>query len=259
MNIFVFDIETIPDCVSGRKIHHLGDLSDADTASTLQTMQKEKSGSDFLPHYLQKVITISVVFRHKDTLRVWSLGNEDADEQDIITRFFHGIEKYTPTLVSWNGTGFDLPVLHYRALLHGIAAPRYWEVGQMDTQFKWNNYLSRYHYRHMDIMDLLAGFTPRANAPLDDLAVMLGFPGKMGVKGSQVWALYQQQKIKQIRDYCETDVLNTYLVYLRFEKMRGMLSEADYEEECLLLKDTLKSDHKAHFDEFLTAWENNHV
>lgn len=263
MNIFVFDIETIPDCASGRKIHHLGDLSDAETALTLQNMQKEKSGSDFLPHYLQKVITISAVFRQKDQIRVWSLGNEDADEKDILTRFFHGIEKYTPTLVSWNGSGFDLPVLHYRALLHNIAAPRYWEIGQHDQQFKWNNYLSRYHYRHMDVMDLLAGYMPRANAPLDDLAVMLGFPGKMGVKGSQVWDIYQQGEIKKIRDYCETDVLNTYLVYLRFEKMRGMLSHEDYEQECILLKDYLKNgathENKTHFDEFLTNWENNHV
>lgn len=265
MNIFVFDIETIPDCTSGRKIHHLDDLSDADTASALQSMQKEKTGSDFLPHYLQKVITISAVFRQKekskDILRVWSLGEEDSDEKDILTRFFHGIEKYTPTLVSWNGSGFDLPVLHYRALLHGIEAPRYWEVGQMDPNFRWNNYLSRYHYRHMDLMDLLAGYMPRANAPLDDLAVMLGFPGKMGVKGNQVWDFYQQGKIKQIRDYCETDVLNTYLVYLRFEKMRGMLSSKDYERECVLLKKYLEhesaDEKKNHFHEFLTAWENN--
>lgn len=260
MNIFVFDIETIPDCASGRKIHHLGDISDAETASHLQTLQKEKTGSDFLPHYLQKVITISAVFRQKDKIRVWSLGDEQADERDIITRFFHGIEKYTPTLVSWNGSGFDLPVLHYRALLNNVVAQRYWEVGQMDPNFRWNNYLSRYHYRHLDLMDVLAGYTNRANAPLDDLAVMLGFPGKMGVSGSQVWDLYQQNEIKRIRDYCETDVLNTYLVYLHFEKMRGHLSEEAYEQECLLLKEYLANEQKEHFTEFLTIWEkNNHV
>jgi predicted PolB exonuclease-like 3'-5' exonuclease len=257
MNIFVFDIETIPDCASGRRIRQLGDLSDTETASALQALQKEKTGSDFLPHYLQKVITISVVFRQKDNLRVWSLGDETADEGDILTRFFKGVEKYTPTLVSWNGSGFDLPVLHYRALVNNIEAPRYWEVGQMDPQFRWNNYLSRYHYRHMDLMDIMAGYSPRANAPLDDLAVMLGFPGKMGVSGSQVWDLYQDNQIKKIRDYCETDVLNTYLVYLRFEKMRGILSAEQYEHECQFLKDYLSQENKAHFTEFLTAWNRN--
>ena len=263
MNVFVFDIETIPDCASGRKIHHLGDISDAETALTLQTMQKEKTGSDFLPHYLQKVITISAVFRQNDKLRVWSLGDETSDEKDILTRFFNGIEKYTPTLVSWNGSGFDLPVLHYRALLHGIEAPRYWEVGQTDSNFRWNNYLSRYHYRHTDLMDLLAAYSSRANAPLDDLAVMLGFPGKMGVKGNQVWDFYQQGKIKHIRDYCETDVLNTYLVYLRFELIRGVLSRDEYEHECNFLRETLASDAhdstKQHLSEFLTHWSNAHV
>lgn len=257
MNTFVFDIETIPDCASGRKIHHMGDLSDAETASTLFALQKEKTGSEFLPHFLQKVITISAVFRQKDQIRVWSLGDENADEKDLLTRFFRGIEKYTPTLISWNGSGFDLPVLHYRALLHGIEAPRYWEIGQHDPSFKWNNYLSRYHYRHLDVMDVLAGYTGRANAPLDDLAVMLGFPGKMGVSGNHVWELYQQNNLKHIRDYCETDVLNTYLVYLRFERMRGIISTEIYEQECLFLKNYLNHENKAHFTEFLTAWENN--
>lgn len=260
MNIFVFDIETIPDCAAGRKIHHLDDtLSDADVALFMQNKQKEKSSSDFLPHYLQKVMTISAVFRQKDTVKVWSLGDETADEKDILTRFFHGIEKYTPVLVSWNGSGFDLPVLHYRALLHGIDAKRYWEMGQSDPNFRWNNYLSRYHYRHLDLMDVLAGYSPRANAPLDDLSMMLGFPGKMGVSGSHVWEYYQENKIKMIRDYCETDVLNTYLVYLRFEKMRGLLSDIEYDQECLLLRDYLKAEEKSHFDEFLTAWKNRNL
>ncbi len=258
MNTFVFDIETIPDCDAIRKIHHFSDdIPNAEIVSTAQAMQKEKTGSEFLPHFLQKVITISVVFRQKDKLRVWSLGDKGADETDILTRFFHGVEKYTPTLVSWNGSGFDLPVLHYRALVCNIDAPRYWEVGQGDPNFRWNNYLSRYHYRHMDLMDILAGYTSRANAPLDSLALMLGFPGKMGVSGSQVWTLYQENQIKKIRDYCETDVLNTYLVYLRFEKMRGILSHEQYEQECQFLKDYLSQEKKSHFDEFLTAWNNN--
>lgn len=88
------------------------------------------------------------------------------------------IEKYTPPLVSWNGGGFDLPVLHYRALVNGIAAPRYWNLGQDDRGFKFNNYISRYHMRHIDLMDVLAMYQARANAPLDALAKLCGFPGK---------------------------------------------------------------------------------
>lgn len=254
MNIFVFDIETIPDYESGRKIHALDGLTDSETVSAMTALQKEKNGSEFLPLHLQKVAAISAVFRQKDKIRVWSLGDETSDEKDILQRFFHGIEKYTPTLVSWNGSTFDLPVLHYRALLHGITASRYWEAGQNDPNFRWNNYLSRYHYRHLDLMDVLAAYNPRANAPLDDLAVMLGFPGKMGMKGNKVWDYYQKKELSAIRNYCETDVLNTYLIYLRFEKMRGHLSEDNYIHECSLLREYLETEQKPHFNDFLNLW-----
>jgi len=183
MNIFVFDIETVPDVVSGRRLYDLDGLDDQQTASAMMALRREKTGSDFLPLHLQRIVAISAVLRQKDRVMVWSLGDLDSTESEIIQRFFSGIDKYTPTLVSWNGSGFDLPVLHYRSLLHGISAPRYWEVGDNDQQFRWNNYLNRYHYRHMDVMDVLAGYQGRANAPLDEVATMLGFPGKMGMSG----------------------------------------------------------------------------
>jgi predicted PolB exonuclease-like 3'-5' exonuclease len=172
----------------------------------------------------------------------------------LLRRFFDGIEKFSPTLVSWNGGGFDLPVLHYRALLHGIAAPRYWETGENDSSFKWNNYLSRYHSRHTDLMDVLAAYQPRANAPLDEVATLLGLPGKMGMSGALVWENYLRGDILGIRNYCEVDVLNTYLVYLRFELIRGHLNLAEYTEECQMLRQTLSSDDKPHLQAFLQAW-----
>ena len=156
--------------------------------------------------------------------------------------------------MSWNGCGFDLPVIHYRALLHGVPAPRYWDTGEEDRDFKWNNYLSRYHSRHTDLMDVLAGYQPRANAPLDEIAGMLGFPGKMGMSGAKVWDEFLAGNLEGIRNYCETDVLNTYLVYLRFELIRGRLTAEAYEQELDLLRDTIAMEGKAHFEEFLEAW-----
>jgi hypothetical protein len=187
-------------------------------------------------------------------LNVWSLGNIDASEEEIIRRFFEGIDKYTPVLVSWNGRGFDLPVLHYRALLHGIQAPRYWETGDEDQSFRWNNYLNRFHQRHTDLMDIIAGYDNRAFAPLHEVAGMLGFPGKLGMDGSQVWNTWLQGNIEAIRNYCETDVLNTYLIYLRYELMRGNFTAVSYERECARLKEYLRAENKPHFEEFLKAW-----
>ncbi len=254
MNIFVFDIETIPDVETGRLLNEFEGLSDEDVVTAMEHVRYQQTGNTFQPLYLQKVVAISAVFRHGDKLTVWSLGDEQADEKEIIQRFFDGIDRFTPTIVSWNGSGFDLPVLHYRAMKHNIAAPKYWDTGEMDSQFKWNNYISRYHSRHLDLMDVIASYNPRANAPLDKIASMLGYPGKMGMSGAKVWETYHQGNLKAIRDYCETDVLNTYLVYLRFEVMRGNLSQQDLEAEEQKLRDYLKHENQPHFNEFLEAW-----
>jgi len=251
MNILTFDIETIPDIEAGRAQFNAPELPDDQIVKAMQAMQRQKNGSDFLPHRLQRVVAISVVHKHNDSLKVTSLGDVNSDETDIIKRFFAGIERYTPTLVSWNGGGFDLPVLHYRALLHHISAPLYWEQGEHNNNFRWNNYLNRYHERHTDLMDVLSGFQMRAAARLDDVASMLGFPGKMGMSGASVWKEYQEGNIEGIRNYCETDVMNTYLVYLRYQLMRGNLTDAMYEELCEELYSFCKAQSQPHFTQFL--------
>lgn len=256
MNVFVFDIETVPDVDAGRRLYDLDGLSDKDVAKAMFHMRRQETGdSEFLRHYLHQVVAISAVFRSADSLQVWSLGNPASPESELIQRFFDGIDRFTPTLVSWNGSGFDLPVLHYRSLVHGIAAPRYWETGDEDNSFRWNNYLSRFHARHTDLMDVLAAYQPRANASLDQIATMLGFPGKMGMSGGKVWDSYLAGDLEGIRNYCETDVLNTYLVYLRFELIRGRLSPSRQAEECQQLREYLSTQGKAHFSEFLQAWQ----
>lgn len=256
MNVFVFDIETVPDVDGARRIFEIESLDDKGVADIMFYQRRQQAGTEFLRHHLHRIVAISVVFRGVDRLKVRSLGDEGSSEKELIQRFFDGIDKYTPTLVSWNGSGFDLPVLHYRMLVNGVVAPRYWESGDDDRDFKWNNYLSRYHQRHTDLMDVLAGFSPRANAPLDEMAALLGFPGKMGMSGAKVWDAYQDGDIKGIRDYCELDVLNTYLVYLRYQMIRGQLLEAEYINECQMLRDVLAEENHEHFDRFLSAWKN---
>ena len=255
MHCFSFDIETIPDVDSGRLLYDLDGLSDDDVGTAMRFMRLQQTGSDFLPLHLQRVVAISVAFRTGDSFKVWSLGARDADEAEIIGRFFEGVERYSPELVSWNGSGFDLPVLHYRALKHGIQAPRYWETGDHDREFRYNNYLSRFHWRHIDLMDVLAGFQPRGRASLEQIAVMLGFPGKLGMSGDKVWDCWLDGGIDDIRNYCETDVLNTHLVYLRFQLMRGELDEKRLDREYELVRSTIEAMGESHLDEFLKAWQ----
>ncbi|WP_334107453.1 3'-5' exonuclease [Methylobacillus sp.] len=252
----VFDIETVPDVAGLRKLLDLpADTTDEDVARVAFHQRRQHNGSEFLPLHQHRVVAISCALREGDSFRVWTLGSVDAPEQEIIQRFYDGIEKYTPNLVSWNGGGFDLPVLHYRALVHGITAPRYWDMGDDDRDFKWNNYISRYHTRHLDLMDLLALYNGRANAPLDEIAQLCGFPGKLGMDGSKVWDAFARGEINAIRDYCETDVANTYLVYLRFQLMRGVLTQESYAREIALVRDTLAAYPGQHWQEFLHHWQ----
>lgn len=256
MNILVFDIETIPDIETGRRLYDLDGLSDRETGEVMYTQRRQQTGnSEFLRHHMHRIIVISVVLRTSDKISVWSIGDNNSSEKEIVQRFFDGIERYSPTLVSWNGRGFDLPVLHYRSLLHGISAPRYWETGGEDQSFRWNNYISRFHERHTDLMDVLSGYEGRAVAPLDEIASMCGFPGKMGMSGDKVWEYYLDGNIEAIRNYCETDVLNTYLVFLRYELIRGRKTQAGYDAECEKLREMLKSESKPHLTEFLDAWK----
>jgi predicted PolB exonuclease-like 3'-5' exonuclease len=254
MNTLVFDIETVPDVEFGRRLFGLAGLSDDEVGKAMQARARQDSGSDFLPHDQHRIIAISCAFRSREGFRVWSLGDETATERELVLRFFDGIEKFTPELVSWNGGGFDLPVLHYRALRHQVQAPRYWETGDEDNAFRYNNYLGRFHWRHIDVMDVLSGYQARARASLSDAAVLLGYPGKLGFDGSQVWDAYQRGELLRIRRYCETDVINTWLVFLRFQHMRGRLTDAGLGEELARTRAWLTEAKQPHFDEFLAAW-----
>jgi 3'-5' exonuclease len=257
VNTLVFDIETVPDTELGRRLYGLKDLSDEQVAQIMFTKRRQETDSEFLSHEQHRVVAISVVMRSRDSLKVWSLGEESSSEKDLIERFFDGLDKFTPELVSWNGAGFDLPVLHYRSLLHSITAARYWETGDGDVSFRYSNYLSRFHWRHMDLMDILSGFQGRGRASLQDVACLLGLPGKLGMHGAQVWDVFLKGGLKRIRDYCETDALNTYLIYLRFELLRGHLNAAEHAQEIARVRRLLHDSPAAHFKEFSAAWPGN--
>lgn len=254
--VLTFDIETVPDVEGGRRLYGLEGLDDRQVGDVMLAKRRQETGGEFLRHHLQRVVAIAVCLRAGERFTVWSLGEEDSSEAELIQRFFDGVDRYSPTLVSWNGLGFDLPVLHYRALLHGVSARRYWEAGDEDPGFRWNNYLNRFHYRHTDLMDVLSAYQPRATAPLDQIATLLGLPGKMGMSGGLVWERYLAGGIAEVRAYCETDVLNTYLVYLRFELMRGRLTPGAYAEECQRVREGLARDGRPHLAAFLQAWRS---
>lgn len=258
--ILVFDIETVPDLDGLRRVHGVpAAVDDAGLAAWIAQQRRTQTGGDFVQLQYQRIVAIACALRDDSGLRVWSLGDAADPEAELVRRFFDGIDRYTPQLVSWNGAGFDLPVLHYRALVHGVSAGRYWDWGDDDKEFRFNNYLGRYHTRHCDLMDVLAAYQPRASAGLDVMARLCGFPGKVGMDGRAVSAAVRAGELESVRRYCETDVMNTYLLYQRFRLLRGVLSAGEYAKEVALAREKIGATGAVHWMEFLAAWDANAV
>ncbi len=243
-SILVFDIETIPDMHGLHKLGHIDKAESSYVNAFLDKLQAEK-GHNFVALPLQKIIAISCVLRRNNKngdaeLFINSLGDLESNEQSIIQKFYALIDKYQPQLVSWNGSGFDLPVLHYRSLINNVSAYQYWDMGDRpdyaSKDYKFNNYINRYHLRHIDLMELLAMYQMKNFAKLDDMAKLCGLPGKMGMDGSQVWQAYQDGHLADIRAYCETDVANTYLLYQKFNAMRFANTRLFEQEKTLFMQ-----------------------
>lgn len=252
MNVLVFNIKTIPDIQTGQKIFDLEGLDDVSTIKAMKHLRQQHAGTDFMPLHLHKIIAISVLYRGigedmEPQVSVHSLGQADSSEAELLELLIEQIEERTPTLISWNGSGFDFPVIHYRMLKNKMTAPSFWLKSD-------NNYLARYHQRHIDLMTVLASYNDAAKAPLDHIAAMLGFPKKTTMDDTQILQQYQSGHLKNIHHDCETGVLNTYLVYLRFQLMNGELKNEELQQEYALLRQLLDNSAEQHLQQFSKSW-----
>jgi 3'-5' exonuclease len=256
--ILAFDIETIPDVAGIRRAHDLPvDLSDDAVCAWYTQRRRAQTRGDFVPLYHQRVVAIACALRDGAGFKIGSVGMLEDPEPELIRRFFDLLDRHTPQLVSWNGGAFDLPVLSYRALIHGLSAARFWDWGDDDRDFRFNSYLNRFHTRHIDLMDVLAMYQPRGGAGLAAMARLCGFPGKLGMDGSAVHGAILAGKLDEVRRYCETDVLNTYLLYQRFRLLRGEISADDYPAEIALVRERISALSAPHWLEFIAAWDAN--
>lgn len=249
-----FDLETIPDIETLKKLGKIDkDISGEAAFEQASARLMEEKGSDFQPLHLHKIVVASYILQTSSgECLIESLGRHEEPESEIVRKFFGIIAEHEPVLVSWNGSGFDLPVLQYRALLHDIPCPTYWST---EGDRKWNNYQGRYQPLLCDVMEVMSRFQSRGSAPLDEIAKMLGFPGKLGMDGSQVAKEILAGNLGEVCDYCETDILNTWLVFKRLQKIKGEITDADYRVQLGLVKTLLKVSGKKHWQEFLEAWD----
>nr|WP_169778462.1 3'-5' exonuclease [Campylobacter curvus] len=227
--ICVFDCETIPDANLIRKIYGLeGD--DMSVSLEAMAVQKDASGSEFLPVMFHKVVAISAVMadEYGKFLRVSTL--EGANEQEILAKFIKFINEYNPRLVSFNGRGFDLPMIMVRAMRYNLSVEAYFETENRElNKNKWENYRSRYSGRfHLDLLDHISDFGSVRGLKLDTLCASLNLPGKYDIHGDQVLELYYNDELEKINEYCESDVLNTYWLFLKYELLQGNITQQDY-------------------------------
>jgi predicted PolB exonuclease-like 3'-5' exonuclease len=160
-------------------------------------------------------------------------------EKALISSFVDRIAELSPQLVTFNGSSFDLPVLRYRAMVHAVAAPG----------LSSRSYFNRYTEDAVDLCDVLSSFSFQGKATLHELCRVIGLPGKPeGIGGGDVEKFYLDGRIREIAEYCESDVVNTYRVWLRYELFRGRLSHADFEasEACLVDFIKARGDKKPH-------------
>lgn len=236
--ILIFDIETIPDVATGKRMYpKLANLNDADAQKALVAMRQQEANTDFMRLPMHKVACLSFLWVDATTFTLKSLALNEHNEADILTTFFRAFHKQ-PNLVSWNGSGFDLPVLLYRAMHHKLAAPELLNENSRDN--KYNNYLNRYHNRHLDLMDKLSLYTGFTKQPLDLVAGVCGFAGKQDMNGSMVVDLVANDEWQTLTTYCESDVLNTWFIYLRWQRLTGALNHNQADELEQQTQDYLK-------------------
>jgi len=251
--ICIFDCETIPDAALTRYQFDL-DGDDKEVSKIAFELQEAKTGSSFLPIAFHQVVAISAVMANDYGVfqKVSTIQGEN--EKEMIENFLNFIDKHNPKLVSFNGRNFDIPMLMVRAMKYNLSCPAFYEKeNKMLNKSKWDNYRYRFTDKfHVDLMDHISEFGAVRGLKLDLLCTMMGIPGKFDVSGDQVFSLYYDGEIEKIKEYCESDVLNTYWLYLKYELLKGNILFEDYLQNLDIMSEKLPKD-KSYSDIFING------
>lgn len=217
--VLVWDLETVPDVEGFARANGLEGLSRQEVRAAMGEFPK------LMYHSIVCIGALAALWTNEGW-RIRAIGAStvgEKSEKELIEGFLGKIEKTEPTLVTFNGNSFDLPVLRYRSMVHSISAPCLYR----------KKYFHRYSESSVDICDVLSGYRSENKPKLNDLCRIMGFEGKpAGMNGSNVEQLFIDGKIAEIGDYCVQDVLNTYRGWLRYERFKAglSLSEANFSE-----------------------------
>jgi len=250
MNVLVLNIKTVPDVQSARKLYALEGLQDKEVENVLYHKRMQETEANNLLFHLNQVVSIGVCLRTDGSFFSRSLMSPQMSEKEMLAILFDMKKENINKVISWNGDNFDIPILQYRALLHGVNSKsicNWTELTEADDAVP----------QHVSLSDIFFGDNQPAQAPLDEVAAMLGFPTIESESKSIVWDAYQNGDMKNIHKHCSYDVLNTYLVYLRCLLTANEISDNEYEQEINLVKTSLHESNTSHFNVFVDNWEMN--
>lgn len=190
----------------------------------------------FPPTWAHRIIVVGCLWLGKDyrLRRLGVIGDDGADEQQILVELSRFVGRAKPVIVTYNGRSFDLPVIALRSLCHGV--PLAWYYRERGVRYRYSE------EGHIDLCDWLADHGATRSGSLDAVARLFGLPGKVGVDGSQVEGLYRAGQLPKIQAYCLADVVQTAFVLLRFRLLQGVLTPAVYRETAAALLDALASE-----------------
>lgn len=251
----VFDIETVPDAEMGRRWLGLGAVDEAEVRRLMgvQRLQDTNGQSDFLkpPFHQVTAIAAALIDDAGVIRRLGPLGDPHDDEEVLLRQFFEVVKELTPRLVGWNSSGFDVPTLLYRAMRWGIPTPAFYQAGE-----PYHGYRKRFDEEsHLDLMDILSGYGASPRASLNEAALLVGVPGKLGVDGSAVADLFDGGQIDRIRQYCSHDVLTTALVFMHYAYHRGWIDAGGLQTFLDSARKWVGEDESQIWQPFRDAWE----
>jgi predicted PolB exonuclease-like 3'-5' exonuclease len=255
----IFDIETVGDGDLIQKVRYpYENLTPREAVTKYRRQLMEETGKDVLPGTFVLPVSVAIAKVAAD-YRLTELTVLDAPAfrpQEIVRRFWQGWQHYDrPTLVTFNGRGYDVPIMELAAYRYGLSVPAWFNVDSKSFEQSRNRYN---HDAHLDLQDLLTNFGAfRMSGGLNMLASLINKPGKSGIDGSQVQDMYWNGQVEQINDYCRCDVLDTYFVFLRSRVLIGRLT---LQEEATLTQMTREmleeqAENHAAYKHYLATWD----
>ncbi|MFO1062340.1 MAG: 3'-5' exonuclease [Pirellulales bacterium] len=254
----LFDVESVADGALINASRYPGEnLSPAEAIERFRQELVISSGRDFIPYTYQFPVAVVIAKIRPDysLAEIVSLDQPHHRPHVMTKHFWTGWEAYQrPTWVTFNGRGFDIPLMEHAAFRYGISVPNWFNMSERTYQ----QYRNRYNLQaHIDLHEVLTNFgSTWYRGGLNLAAQVLGKPGKMTVQGDMVQDLYAAGKVAEINEYCRCDVLDTYFVFLRISLLMGNITLEREHELVDQAKTLLQNDSHKHpaYKQYLDQW-----